>query len=97
MPTASLPTAQEVLAATESKHLYRTNLLRLQLDELLSNLSPSYEKLGKMDELIESIITAVRSVKAVTIPADYAKMYKDQKFHKAGLSDLQFEKHVAAP
>ena len=92
MPTASLPTAQEVLAATESKHLYRTNLLRLQLDELLSNLSPSYEKLGKVDELIESIITAVRSVKAVTIPADYAKMYKDQKFHKAGLKDLEFEK-----
>ena len=92
MPTASLPTAQEVLAASESKQLYRSNLLRLQIDELLCNLSPAYDKLGKVDKLIESICSAVNSVKAVTIPADYSKRYPDQKFHKAGLSDLQFEK-----
>ena len=93
MPTATvgqLPTTAEVLASNESKQLYRTNLLRLQIDELLANITPCYEKLGKVDKLVAHVCSAVRLLKPKTIPADCK--YLGLESRSSMLSPMEFVK-----
>ena len=90
MPALALPTAQEVLAVNESKQLYRTNLLRLQLDELHKTISPAFEKLTKVDKLIASIRDAVSHVKDVVIPADCASEYPTLHFRAPSITPFAF-------
>ena len=95
MPTANLPTAQQVLASNESKHLFRSNLLRLQLDELHTSISPVYEKLSKVDKLVATTCVAVSEVNPVTIPANCSTEYPDVVFHGPMLSAMSFSKPSA--
>lgn len=94
MPTASLPTAQELLATNESKQLYRTNLLRLQLDELHRNVAPVYEKLAKVDTLLALLKEAISHVTETSIPADCSATYPQLHFHKASLTPFDFRAPV---
>ena len=98
MPTAStsqLPSTAEILASNESKQLYRTNLLRLQLDELYSNLTPAYEKLAKVDKLVSDVTAAVQAVKEVTIPADCRHVFPLLSIQSIMLTDMSFKAPVS--
>ena len=96
MPTSTLPTAQEVLASNESKLLFRTNLLRLQLEELHSNITPDYRKLSKLEKLVSSISQALMELTDVTISSDAASDSPSYTLHSRMLSDLQISKAQSA-
>jgi len=94
MPTSSLPTAQEVLASNESKVLYRTNLLRLQLDELRGNITPSYKKLTKVDKLVSLTCQYLHEIKSKKISKDTSSEYTEVSLRGLLIDDITVEKPV---
>lgn len=92
MPTSTLPTAQELLASNESKLLFRTNLLRLQLEELQGNITPNYKKLGKVEKLVATTCQALSELTKATIPASFAPGTPSMQLVSPLLTDMEFVK-----
>ncbi len=92
MTLAQLPTAQDVLATNESKHLYRTNLLRLQLDELRSTITPNYGKIVRLNKLVNSTCQALCDLETASIPKDCYLTGPSLGLSAPLLSDLLFQR-----
>jgi U3 small nucleolar RNA-associated protein 22 len=87
---SKLPTATEVISNTESKSLYRTNLLRLQIEELLSAITPVYEKLSKINTLVKTVSSAITSANPVQIASTVEGQYPEVYAMRALLTPLHF-------
>lgn len=77
------PEAAEVLEIAKTRNLYKSNLFRLQLEELLKELSP------KAIPRLETILKSLRSVlleklKSREIQADFAAEFPELQFHQRG-------------
>ena len=49
----SEPSAQDLIESADSRNLFSSNLLRLQITELLEKVTPKYEKLKKVNEFLK--------------------------------------------
>eukprot|EP00931_Biecheleriopsis_adriatica_P123157 TRINITY_DN9820_c0_g1_i2.p1 TRINITY_DN9820_c0_g1~~TRINITY_DN9820_c0_g1_i2.p1 ORF type:complete len:1131 (+),score=264.70 TRINITY_DN9820_c0_g1_i2:38-3394(+) len=78
------PEASEVLEIAKTRNLYKSNLFRLQLEELLKELLPR-----KAQTQLEVTLRALRAVlleklQPREIPADFASEYPALSFHQIG-------------
>ena len=88
--SSKLPTASEVISTSESKALYRSNLLRLQIEELLSSITPAYDKLPKVHDLVSVVSRAIADVNPLKISVEDARQYPSVVLHKDLLEPLSF-------
>ncbi|KAF4658964.1 Nucleolar protein 6 [Perkinsus chesapeaki] len=71
--------AQAIVENNENRTMHRSNLLRLQLDELLSSSNPNWNKLNKLDRTVKEIINRIKSTKKRDLgdkfEEEFPKMY----------------------
>ena len=53
------PTADEMSELKETKELFKSNLFKLQIEELLAEVSVKYDKLSKLETLLHCIKTSL--------------------------------------
>jgi U3 small nucleolar RNA-associated protein 22 len=54
-----LPTSEELINLTQTQELFKSNLFRLQISELLSEVIIDYTKLSKIETVIQNLINVL--------------------------------------
>jgi U3 small nucleolar RNA-associated protein 22 len=70
--------------------------MRMQIDELHSNISPAYEKLRKVDQFVEKVRSAISGVKSTEIAVQSASKYALISLRGALLTPVQFSAPTAS-
>jgi len=75
-----LPEAAEVLEISRTQNLYKSNLFRLQLDELLKELKPTKSS-EALEAFLRSLKPTLEGLKTRTVPKTFAEEYPQLCFH----------------
>ena len=62
------PTADEMNELKETKELFKSNLFKLQIEELLSEVSIKYNKTSKLEGFLHRLKTALDELPEVEVP-----------------------------
>eukprot|EP01117_Protostelium_nocturnum_P014907 TRINITY_DN5726_c0_g1_i1.p1 TRINITY_DN5726_c0_g1~~TRINITY_DN5726_c0_g1_i1.p1 ORF type:complete len:1128 (+),score=421.94 TRINITY_DN5726_c0_g1_i1:205-3588(+) len=66
----SLPSTEEIRTLTETEQLFKSNLFRLQLDELLKEIKINYKKTNSIENASETVIKDLKNLKGREISGD---------------------------
>lgn len=92
-----LPDAAEIQRITETKQLYKSNLFRLQLEQLLEELTPKHGHVEVQDLeafLKSSLRPVLDALQPREIPADFAREFPNLRFQSPAkaLQPMAFSK-----
>lgn len=89
-PGASrIPEASEVLEISRTQNLYKSNLFRLQLDELIKQLAPRRAQ-DQLETFLRSLKAVLEGLTERTIPGNFAAEFPELHFHHQQPSDFAF-------
>src|SRR5688572_13826510 len=63
----SIPTSDELLDLTQTQQLFKSNLFKLQITELLSNVTLPPPKLLRVDDLLHAIKSTIDTLPLTTV------------------------------
>ncbi|KAF4732341.1 Nucleolar protein 6 [Perkinsus olseni] len=72
--------AQAIVENNDNRTMHRSNLLRLQLEELLSSSAPNWGKLNKLSRMVKEVVSSVKKTQEKDLGSSFEEKFPDLYF-----------------